>query len=193
MFGEAGANALPSARDGRRRAGGRVRADPPSACHSFPESSHQRPPDDIPSCVATAGLPRNVRGGVAGMGSRLQRPRARAGRNIMEPSPQRQLRKGRLPRMVSWYDPRLLTRIRTVVSSVFGQYADQRLMQAVTDRCDDAELCSRYDYSNPAAPNPQHQVTLDDDGALWIDYVADVGDGFEPTYSAAYLLAQDSL
>lgn len=57
----------------------------------------------------------------------------------MEMSPLRQLRMGRLPRMVSWYDPRLLARIgiRTIVSSVFGQYADQRLMQAVTDPCDE--------------------------------------------------------
>ena len=72
----------------------------------------------------------------------------------MEYSPLRQLRMGRLPRMVSWYDPRLLARVgvRTIVSSVFGQYADQRLMQAVTDPCDDKELCQRYDYSNIDAP-----------------------------------------
>jgi hypothetical protein len=113
----------------------------------------------------------------------------------MELSPQRQLRKGRLPQMVSWYDPRLLTRvgIRTIVSSVFGQYADQRLMQAVTDRCDDAELCGRYDYSNPRSADPQRRIAMDESGAFWIDYIADVGDGFEPTYTAAYLLAQDSL
>jgi hypothetical protein len=113
----------------------------------------------------------------------------------MELSPLRQLRKGRLPQMVSWYDPRLLTRIgiRTMVSSVFGQYADQRLMQAVTDRCDEAELCARYDYSDPRARDPNRRIALDETGAFWIDYVADVGDGFEPTYTAAYLLAQDSL
>jgi hypothetical protein len=113
----------------------------------------------------------------------------------MELSPQRQLRKGRLPQMVSWYDPRLLTRIgiRTVVSSVFGQYADQRLMQAVTDRGDDDELCKRYDYSDPRSPDPQRRIATDESGAYWVDYVADVGDGFEATYTAAYLLAQDSL
>src|SRR5688572_5324775 len=121
--------------------------------------------------------------------------RARERGDAMDLSPLRQLRKGRLPKMVSWYDPRLLTRvgIRTMVSSVFGQYADQRLMQAVTDRCDDAELCSRYDYSDPRARDPQRRIQMDDGGAFWIDYVADVGDGFEPTYTSAYLLAQDSL
>lgn len=113
----------------------------------------------------------------------------------MEYSPLRQLRMGRLPKMVSWYDPRLLARVgvRTMVSSVFGQYADQRLMQAVTDPCTDKELCQRYDYSNPTADNAQHRIAADESGAYWIDYIADVGDGFEPTYNSAYLLAQDSL
>ena len=36
-------------------------------------------------------------------------------------------------------------------------------------------------------------MRVDETGAFWIDYVADVGDGFEPTYTMAYLLAQDSL
>jgi hypothetical protein len=113
----------------------------------------------------------------------------------MELSPLRQLRMGRLPKMVSWYDPRLLARIgvRTVISSVFGQYADQRLMQAVTDTAGNEELCSRYDYENPNATDPNKCVVPDESGAYWIDYVADVGDGFESTYAMAYLLAQDSL
>lgn len=117
----------------------------------------------------------------------------------MELSPLRQLRMRRLPKMVSWYDPRLLTRIgiRTIVSSVFGQYADQRLMQAVTDPCADDELRGRYDYSKtdspPAGENTQQRIALDDKDAFWIDYVADVGDGFDATFTTAYQLAQDSL
>src|SRR5262244_2599529 len=112
---------------------------------------------------------------------------------MAELSPLRQLRLGQLPKMVSWYDPRLLARVgvRTIVSSVFGQYADQRLMQAVTDPCDDQELCSRYDYSNLNGDDAQHRLAIDPSGALWVDYVADVGDGFDPTYTTAYLLAQD--
>ena len=113
----------------------------------------------------------------------------------MELSPLRQLRRGMLPKMVSWYDPRLLARIgvRTMVSSVFGQYADQRLMQAVTDPAEDKELVARYDYCDINASDPQKCVACRRDGAFWIDYVADVGDGFEATYTMAYLLAQDSL
>ncbi|KAB2913441.1 MAG: hypothetical protein F9K29_16265 [Hyphomicrobiaceae bacterium] len=113
----------------------------------------------------------------------------------MELSPLRQLRKGLLPKMVSWYDPRLLARIgvRTVISSVFGQYADQRLIQAVTDPAQDNELVARYDYRDPNAAEPHKRISIDENGAFWIDYAADVGDGFESTYNLAYLLAQDSL
>jgi hypothetical protein len=71
----------------------------------------------------------------------------------MEISPLRQLRTGKLPKMVSWYDPRLLARIgvRTIISNVFGQYADQRLIQAVTDPADDKETIARYDFRDPNA------------------------------------------
>ena len=113
----------------------------------------------------------------------------------MEISPLRQLRTGKLPKMVSWYDPRLLARIgvRTIISNVFGQYADQRLIQAVTDPAEDGETIARYDFRDTSAEEPNKRVRVDETGAYWIDYVADVGDGFEPTYTAAYLLAQDSL
>src|SRR5215510_3783672 len=110
---------------------------------------------------------------------------------MVELSPLRQLRMGQLPKMVSWDDPRLLARIgvRTIVSSVFGQYADQRLMQAVTDPCGDDELRARYDYSKTDGPitrdNIQHRIAVDENDAFWIDYVADVGDGFEGTYNTA--------
>jgi hypothetical protein len=113
---------------------------------------------------------------------------------MVELSPLRQLRRGMLPQMVSWYDPRLLARIgvRTIISNVFGQYADQRLIQAVTDPAEDQELLTRYDYCAPHS-DPNRCVSTDEAGAVWIDYVADVGDGFEPTYTMAYLLAQDEL
>ncbi len=42
-------------------------------------------------------------------------------------------------------------------------------------------------------PTPQKRIETDASETFWIDYVADVGDGFEATYTTAYLLAQDSL
>src|SRR5215813_4332328 len=107
----------------------------------------------------------------------------------MELSPLRQLRTGKLPKMVSWYDPRLLARIgvRTIISNVFGQYADQRLIQAVTDPASDDQVVARYDFREPNE-DPSKNLATEGSGAFWIDYVADVGDGFEPTYTTAYLL-----
>ncbi len=110
-------------------------------------------------------------------------------------NPLRALRKGELPRMVAWYDPRLLARVgvRTMVSSVFGQYADQRLIQAATDNSDNGDVVNRYDFRDPTPDDPMRRIDLDGDGAYWIDYIADTGDGFESTYGMAYLLAQEQL
>ncbi|HVY43184.1 MAG TPA: hypothetical protein VG966_09120, partial [Hyphomicrobiaceae bacterium] len=113
----------------------------------------------------------------------------------MDKSAIEELEAGELPTMVSWYDPRLLTRIgiRTIISSVFGQYADQRLVQAATDQVTVEELCSRYDYSDPYATDQRRRLKMDETGAFWLDYIADTGDGFESTYTMAYLLAKESL
>src|SRR6476659_4439293 len=99
----------------------------------------------------------------------------------MVKSPLQQLRDGDLPEMVRWYDPRLLSRIfvRTLVSSLFGQYADQRMTQAASDYASRKQLLERYDYSDPDSPDPARRIDVAPDGSIWIDYIADVGDGFE--------------
>ncbi|HEX6371170.1 MAG TPA: metallophosphoesterase [Longimicrobium sp.] len=78
--------------------------------------------------------------------------------------------------MVRWLDPAQLcgTAVRAVLSDVFGAYADQREMQAALSR--EVEPC---DYT--------------EQDEIWIDYVADLGDGFHSTYTVAWLLAQDRL
>jgi hypothetical protein len=101
--------------------------------------------------------------------------------------------------MVRWYDPRLLARVgvRTVVSSIFGQYADQRLIQAATDQVTPEQLVARYDFRAASGeadvPTTAQAITTDANGAFWVDYVADTGDGFEPTFAVAALLAQERL
>jgi hypothetical protein len=40
---------------------------------------------------------------------------------------------------------------------------------------------------------PPDQIPLNEDGSVWIDYIADLGDGFEATYAMAYLLASEEL
>lgn len=91
------------------------------------------------------------------------------------------------PGMVRWFSPSVLvtTGRKAVVSGLFGQYADSRLIHASLDRVDECEITSRYDFVERLAPGP--------DDAVWIDYVADLGDGFDATYAIAYLLGQKTL
>ncbi|HWK37342.1 MAG TPA: hypothetical protein VNR88_00350 [Hyphomicrobium sp.] len=91
-----------------------------------------------------------------------------------------------LPRMVRWYSPAHLvsTGWRSVVSEIFGQYADQRIMQATIDGFAPEvvkEVVGRYDYSDL-----RH---LSDGNAVWVDYIADLGDGFDSTYAMASLVS----
>jgi hypothetical protein len=76
--------------------------------------------------------------------------------------------------MVRWADPSVLVSagLRVIVSSLFGSYADKREMQAI-------------------APTPPHDYAAGD--SLWLDFVADLGDGFDSTYAMACLLARDEL
>lgn len=78
-------------------------------------------------------------------------------------------------KMVRWFSPSELVRagVKAVLSSLFGAYADNRELQAVRSEI------SAEDYS--------------DRDELWIDYVADIGDGWDSTYSIARLLAEPSL
>jgi hypothetical protein len=81
-------------------------------------------------------------------------------------------------RGVPWLSPVLLagTAVRVVMAGLFGAYLDKRELQnALQSTCFD------------------ERVNGTDDGELWLDYVADLGDGFNATYSIAYLLAQPRL
>ncbi|MET8368990.1 metallophosphoesterase, partial [Micromonospora profundi] len=76
---------------------------------------------------------------------------------------------------VPWLAPFLLisTGIRTLLAMLFGAYLDKRELQ-------NAFGDGVFRQAGP-------------DGGLWLDYVADLGDGFNATYSVAYLLAQPEL
>lgn len=80
--------------------------------------------------------------------------------------------------MVGWYNVRQLavTGVKVLISSAFGAFSDKREMMAALHR-------------------GQTPVEADfrDRDEMWIDYVADVGDGFDSTYSVARLLARKSL
>ncbi len=81
--------------------------------------------------------------------------------------------------MVAWYSPKelFIAAFRAVVSAIFGTYADKREIVSLL-----AEPVW-HDYS----PH------VDRYGELWIDFVADLGDGWAPTYSIARLIAEREL
>ena len=65
------------------------------------------------------------------------------------------------------------------LSQIFGNYADKRELQKVFD--------------SSLITVPAEGEELAEGESLWFDYTADVGDGFEATYTVAALLAQDHL
>ena len=83
--------------------------------------------------------------------------------------------------MVQWFSPLELiqTGIRTLVAGVFGTYADRRDIQAAL----------HLGRANPDQVDADYSQREE----LWIDYLADTGDGWNSTYSMAYLLAQPQL
>jgi hypothetical protein len=79
--------------------------------------------------------------------------------------------------MVSWYHiPQLAaTGIRSVVSTLFGSFADKReIMGTLASNKDE-----NFDYSNQ--------------DEIWVDYMSDLGDGFDSTYTMAHLISRDSI
>lgn len=89
--------------------------------------------------------------------------------------------------MVRWFNPLLLVKLgwQVIVSELFGQYADQRAIQSALDDVDDKTLLARYDLTKA--------FSKDKDGSIWLDYVSDLGEGFNSTYAVATLLAQDTI
>lgn len=90
--------------------------------------------------------------------------------------------------MVHWFSPLVLAKTakKVIDSTLFGQYADRRLVHAALD--------------SPI----NHDTLIEDccrgeDGLcggkqeIWVDYVADLGDGFDSTYAIAYMIGQKQL
>jgi len=87
--------------------------------------------------------------------------------------------------MAGWYDPRLLiqTGVRSAISKLFGQFADKREAIAAANAIQPTPKDGEFDYSGLA----------DGNGDFWFDYLADTGDGWDPTYAMARLIAQPGL
>lgn len=84
--------------------------------------------------------------------------------------------------MVAWYDPRQLARtaFEVFISSIFGKHADRRLLEAAINPGSNKFY---YDFNKGFESSKE----------FWIDYIADVGDGWNSTYTMAYYLTQSRL
>ena len=110
------------------------------------------------------------------------------------------------PPMVGWYDPSQLlsTGLQVVLSTIFGRHADHRLIEALSStvealsaEADEVDHSSRDDETRRSKNLPYHSYVNDEHdkprAEMWIDYVADVGDGWNSTYAVAYHLVQPGL
>lgn len=79
--------------------------------------------------------------------------------------------------MVSWYHiPQLAaTGIRSIVSTLFGSFADKREIMSIL------------------ASNKEENFDYSQQEDIWIDYMSDLGDGFDSTYTMAYLVSRESI
>lgn len=86
--------------------------------------------------------------------------------------------------MAAWYDPRLLaaTGLRSVISKLFGHFADKREAIAAANAIQPAPVDGEFDYSGS-----------NEGGDFWFDYLADSGDGWNPTFAMARLVAEGAL
>jgi hypothetical protein len=80
-------------------------------------------------------------------------------------------------KMTGWFDPRVLARSAVLVSiaNLFGRNSDQRLIEALANQPQGA-----FDYSKQS-------------GDFWLDYVSDLGDGWDSTYAIARAVAEPRL
>jgi hypothetical protein len=91
--------------------------------------------------------------------------------------------------MVHWFSPKVLfkTLKKVLPSTLFGQYADRRLVHAALDSPVDAEKIIETCCGGPGG------VCFENRSKFWVDYVADLGDGWDSTYSVAYLIGQKEI
>ena len=94
--------------------------------------------------------------------------------------------------MVGWYDPRQLVRtgLQVAISTIFGHHSDRRLVEALASGRPEI-----YDYTHHYRDDGHELCEIDESrwrDEIWIDYVADLGEGWNSTYAVAYYLSEDA-
>ena len=97
--------------------------------------------------------------------------------------------------MVGWYAPSQLakTAVEVAISTIFGRHSDHRLVEAMAsgDVTTGDDQKPFYDYTYHHLDDGKELFKLDPThprDSIWIDYVGDVGDGWNSTYAVAYYL-----
>ena len=82
-------------------------------------------------------------------------------------------------KMVGWYNADVLAQSAWMmtVANLFGRHSDSRLIEALSNQ---PQGVFRFETDAP-------------DGEFWFDFVSDVGDGFNPTYTVARGIAAAEL
>ncbi|MFB9331162.1 metallophosphoesterase [Paenibacillus aurantiacus] len=104
-------------------------------------------------------------------------------------------------RMVEWYNPKqlIITGTKTVLSTIFGLYSDFRLLESYGQEPEEyVDLSRGYQRkgNDGFVTDEQGFYFTDaevDRDEIWIDYVSDLGDGFNSTYTIAYYLTRSRL
>jgi hypothetical protein len=80
-------------------------------------------------------------------------------------------------RMTGWYNPEVLAQsaVKLFTANIFGRHSDTRLIEALG-----SQPQGSFDYSQ----------SKDD---FWLDYVSDLGDGWNPTYAIAEAISRPGL
>ena len=99
--------------------------------------------------------------------------------------------------MVGWYDPAQLLRtgVEVFFSTLFGRHSDYRLMEALTPVGEEDQKLY-HDFTRPwkaESGRDRCDANAELRREIWLDYVGDVGDGWNSTYAVAHSLAQAQL
>jgi len=92
--------------------------------------------------------------------------------------------------MVGWYNPGQLaqTAVQVAISTIFGRNADYRNTEALA-----AAETDEPPSKVALEPRTEGYYDYGATDTIWMDYVADTGDGWDSTYSVAYYVSQPQL
>src|SRR5262245_3195871 len=94
--------------------------------------------------------------------------------------------------MVGWYDPRQLakTAVDVAISTIFGRHSDYRVTEALVAPAENEEVFGD-EAGAPADADGIYDYSSGNE--MWVEFIADTGDGWDSTYSVAYYASQSEL